>query len=274
MLTLLVLPLLPASVFAGDILSCKDENGKTIYTDSAAKCEGQVQKFQGHDSATSGKANFSSPRRSYQTIAGDWKILVEQDMAAADPKLTTAASNKLQQALTEILGKLPTASHQHVKSLNFYLMWGEKSPKGGEKSGMRAVKRVDPLRLPLYDPAWKDAVIIYSATNLMSLDELWTKKALTHEISHSWHLRDWPAKHPEITDIWEAAKRASLYKNVETYKGKTLATAYALTNEREYFAELSAMYFVGGDYQPYDKAGLKNYDPLGYRMVEQYWGLR
>jgi len=262
----------PAS--AAEALRCTDENGKTIYTDSAAKCAGQVQKFQGHESATTGKANFSSPRRSYQTIPGDWKILVEQDMAAADPKLTAAASNKLQQALTEILGKLPVASHPHVKSLNFYLMWGEKSPKGGEKSGMRAVKQVDPLRLPLYDPAWKDAVIIYSATNLMSLDELWTKKTLSHEIGHTWHLRDWPVKHPEVTDAFQAAKLAGLYKNVETYQGKMLDSAYALTNEREYFAELTAMYFMGSTYYPYDKAGLKKYDARGYQMIEQYWGIR
>lgn len=263
-----------ASAWSVDILSCKDVNGKTIYTDSAAKCAGQVQKFQGHDSATSGAVNFSSPRRHYQNVPGDWKILVEQDMVAADPKLTAAASSKLQRALTEILGKLPTTSHQHVKSLYFYLMWGEKSPKGGEKSGMRAVKQVDPLRLPLYDPAWKDAVIIYSATNLMSLDELWTKKSLSHEIGHTWHLRDWPVKHPEVTDAFQAAKLAGLYKNVETYQGKMLDSAYALTNEREYFAELTAMYFMGSTYYPYDKAGLKKYDARGYQMIEQYWGIR
>ena len=271
---LLLLSLCPATAVAADILSCKDANGKTIYTDNTANCVGQAQKHDVHDSVTSGQANYRSPPRIYQSIPGEWKILVEQDMAAADPKITAAASSKLQQALTEILSKLPAASHQHVKSLNFYLMWGEKSPKGGEKTGMRAVKRVDPLRSPLYDPAWKDAVIIYSATNLMSLDELWTKKALTHEISHTWHLRDWPVKHPEITAVWEEAKRAGLYKNVETYKGKTLASAYALANDREYFAELSAMYFSGGDYHPYDKTGLKKYDPRGYQMIEQFWGIR
>lgn len=262
----------PAS--AAEALRCTDENGKTIYTDSAAKCAGQVQKFQGHDSATSGLANYRSPPRVYQSIPGDWKILVEQDMAIADPKLTAKASSRLQQALASILEKLPAASHAHVKGLHFYLLWGPNSPKGGQKGGMRAILQFNPVTYPLYDPVWKNAVIIYSAANFVAVDEVVVRKDLSHEIGHTWHLRDWPVKHPEVTDAFQAAKLAGLYKNVETYQGKMLDSAYALTNEREYFAELTAMYFMGSTYYPYDKAGLKKYDARGYQMIEQYWGIR
>ncbi|MDP1978534.1 DUF4124 domain-containing protein [Undibacterium sp.] len=271
---LLLLSLCPATAVAADILSCKDANGKTIYTDNTANCVGQAQKHDVHDSVTSGLANYRSPPRIYQSIPGEWKILVEQDMAAADPKLTAAASSRLQQALASILEKLPAASHAYVKGLNFYLMWGPKSPKGGQKGGMRAVLQFNPVNHPLYDPVWKNAVIIYSAANFVAVDEVVVRKDLSHEIGHTWHLRDWPAKHPEVTDAFQAAKLAGLYKNVETYKGKMLDTAYALTNEREYFAELTAMYFMGSTYYPYDKAGLKKYDARGYQMIEQYWGIR
>lgn len=39
----------------------------------------------------------------------------------------------------------------------------------------------------------------------------------------------------------------------------------------EYFAELSCMYFVGCNYQPFNRKQLKDYDPVGYAMIQQMW---
>lgn len=69
------------------------------------------------------------------------------------------------------------------------------------------------------------------------------------------------------------AQDQKLYQNVRDTKGRILSMAYACRNQLEYFAELSAMYFVGGNYLPFDKQGLQSYDPIGYAMVEQAWGL-
>ena len=48
-------------------------------------------------------------------------------------------------------------------------------------------------------------------------------------------------------------------------------TAYALKNQMEYFADLSAMYFVGGNYFPYNAELLKEYDNQGLNMVKSLW---
>ena len=53
-----------------------------------------------------------------------------------------------------------------------------------------------------------------------------------------------------------------------------MMTAYATVNQLEYFAEVSAMYFVGGNYFPYDRDGLRVYDPKGVAMVELLWKVR
>ena len=283
---LLLLSLFPLTCFADKIIVCRDANNKVTFTDTPGNCPSNTQKNQPGqasqtqqasppvETASATETNYRLSRREYRRQPGEWKVMVEEDMAVAEPKLTASANSKLQQMLTDILGKLPPATHAHVKELNFYLMWGPKSPKGGNKTGMRAVMKADPVNHPLHDPAWKNAVIIYSTSNYMGLDDLIVRKSLTHEISHTWHLRDWPAKHPDIVEAWQAAKQAGLYTNVEDYKGKTIASAYALTNEYEYFAELSAMYFIGGTQFPYDRQGLKKYDPRGYAIVEQYWGMR
>jgi hypothetical protein len=34
------------------------------------------------------------------------------------------------------------------------------------------------------------------------------------------------------------------------------------------------MYFVGCNYQPFTRAELKTYDPVGYALVEKMWGVK
>ena len=65
--------------------------------------------------------------------------------------------------------------------------------------------------------------------------------------------------------------RSGLYTDVIDHKNRVIASAYALKNPLEYFAELSAARFVGINYHPFDKDGLAQYDPMGYRMVETLW---
>jgi hypothetical protein len=65
-----------------------------------------------------------------------------------------------------------------------------------------------------------------------------------------------------------------LYHGVKNDKGTTVEKAYAATNQLEYFAELSCMYFVGCNYQPFNRRELQAYDPVGYAMIEKMWELK
>lgn len=252
------------------IIQCKDASGQLIYTDKAFNCATDEQSTVKLVSKSQ-PVNYRFPARNYRQLSGDWRIFYESNMPVLDEKLFTSASEKLLDALNRIESQLPQAAVQRLKALKIYLMWGEASPQGGEKSGMRFVRTGEPSRYPHYDPAWENAIIIYSATNLMYLSDLWTQKALTHEMAHAWHILNWPEKHPAIVKPWEQAKSQGLYQNVKDAKGQSIAQAYALKNQLEYFAELSAIYFVGGNYHPFDRAGLSVYDPGGLQMVESFW---
>ena len=224
--------------------------------------------------ATEGKytTSFADTRRGYTRLPGEFNIQYESDMAIADPKLTEASTRKLTATLREIIDTLPAHTRAEFRGTTYFLMWGEKSPYGGLKSGMRYVTRGS--NNPLYDPRWQGGIIIYSAYNFLHIDALWSKKALTHEMAHAWHLLNRKPKDPAVLGPWEAAVAQGLYRDVQDYKGQTIADAYARTNQLEYFAELSAAYFVGINYMPFDRKGLKAYDPTGYQMVETLWGLR
>lgn len=220
------------------------------------------------------QVNYNYPVRGYSSVDGEWNIFYEKDMEAADPELARQSVSKLVSALSSVEKQLPDSSLKKLKTLKIFLMWGEDSPYGGNRSGMRFVRQGETRRWPHYDKRWEHSIVIYSAENLVYLTDMWAKKALVHEFAHAWHIMHWPEKYSPIVKSWENAKSKNLYKNVKDYKEGIKPEAYAIKNNLEYFAELSAMYFVGGDYFPFNKKGLEYYDPSGMAMVESLWSVK
>jgi hypothetical protein len=220
------------------------------------------------------EVDYRTPSRDYINVKGDWNIFYEASMERSNPLLAKDSLRKLIKTLSSIEQKLPYASLRKLKTLKIFLMWGDDSPHGGKKSGMRFVRRSETNKRLHYDNQWEHSVVIYSAENLMYLTDMWTKKALTHEFAHAWHIMHWPDKYGQILKPWKNAKAKKLYLNVQDYKNRIKPKAYAIKNNLEYFAELSAMYFVGGDYFPYEKIKLAKYDPLGVAMVKRLWSVK
>lgn len=219
--------------------------------------------------AASAAADFTAGR-DYVRLRSPFETWQEAELPARKPALAEASARKFQAALDQVVAAYPAHTRDRWRKLRYFLLWGPDSPAGGEPSGMRFVRPGEASRHNR-DPRWQDAIVVYSADNLMYLTDLWTKKALAHEMAHAWHVANWPDRHPAIEQAWRNAVDRGLYRNVKDVKGRTLETAYAAKNPLEYFAEVSAAYFVGIDYEPYDRAGLRRHDPDGYRLVELSW---
>ncbi|GGL05769.1 hypothetical protein [Deinococcus radiotolerans] len=87
---------------------------------------------------------------------------------------------------------------------------------------------------------------------------------LLHELAHAFDDRQYGMQNPAVQAAFEQARRAGLYQNGEW-------TPYAVTNAREYFAELSSAYFLRMSAPPLDRARLKRLDPAGYAAIEAAW---
>lgn len=91
-----------------------------------------------------------------------------------------------------------------------------------------------------------------------------------HELAHGFqdlYLANLQAK---LTNAFEKAAASGKYESVPYIRGGKLKH-YALTGEVEYFAELTEAYFGKNDYFPYNKEDLKNFDPLGYQLMQEAW---
>lgn len=225
-------------------------------------------------SQANAKVDFHGTRREFLPIPGLAQGHIEASLLRGDKALADRAMRKLSDVLRAAFASLPGHAQRELRSVRFYLLWGAAAPGGGLPSGMRYVRHGEPSARNGHDPRWAHAVIIYSADNLMYLDELWSRKALVHELAHAWHVTHWPDQHPPIREAWENAVRLGLYTGVKDYRNRVIESAYALKNPLEYFAELSAARFVGINYQPFDAQGLARYDPVGHRMVEALWAPR
>jgi outer membrane protein assembly factor BamB len=219
--------------------------------------------------------NFREPKRVFERVAmGRWQISVEKQLLDEAPDLAKKALSRLERKLDEALSLLPETSHERIRSLALFLMYGPKADGGGRDNGLEYFQKSAADHDATLDPAWKSAVVIYSAENYAALSELWALKALVHEFGHAQQLEQFPEDQPHIVAAWQNAVAKGLYQNVEDESGNRIEKAYALTNQLEYFAELSCMYFARCNYRPFHRAELKEYDPAGYDMIERIWGIK
>ncbi|MFL5243575.1 MAG: hypothetical protein ACJ8FY_15830 [Gemmataceae bacterium] len=93
---------------------------------------------------------------------------------------------------------------------------------------------------------------------------------LLHEMAHAVHHQLFTYDDPLVKAAYKAAMERGLYQSVKSITGKT-TRAYAASNYKEYFAELSCAYLDKGTYFPFTREELKDYDPTGYKLMEVVW---
>jgi len=93
-----------------------------------------------------------------------------------------------------------------------------------------------------------------------------------HELAHAWHDREIAHgfQNPEILAAYAAAVASGKYAKVRHHDGGEVRH-YGLNDAMEFFAEASEAYFGRNDFQPFERAELKQFDPKAYAMVEKMW---
>jgi hypothetical protein len=198
---------------------------------------------------------------------------MEEELAVDHPRLASNALARLSSKLQEVKKVLPRHSLPLLQQRKIFLLLGQASRLGGKNSGADYFQRHAPAHFSNLDPRMASSIVIYSATNFVWLNELWALKVLIHEMAHAWQLEQWPETQPDILAAHQHALRKGLYQNILGDHDQPLEKAYAITNQLEYFAELSCMYFAACNYFPRHRQELQAYDPVGYAMILKIWQL-
>jgi dipeptidyl-peptidase-4 len=199
----------------------------------------------------------------YRTIEIEgWVVHLEKSLSDKD---AGAIKTSLTEKLSQLKTLVPERHHAALQQVPFWFDKNAGEDRGQYHSGFYWMA----------GSGWhlKKRMAIHFCTPRSLLEfEKWQPMVILHELTHAYHHQVLGFDDKRIIKAFENARDAGLYDKVKHVGGKTMR-AYAMDNEREYFAELTEAYFGTNDYFPFNREELRLHDPVGYRMVENAWNV-
>jgi hypothetical protein len=93
---------------------------------------------------------------------------------------------------------------------------------------------------------------------------------ILHELAHAYHDQVIGFEEPRIKEAWEKFKKSGHGDKTLLYNGSRVKH-YALTNQKEFFAEMTESYFGSNDFFPFNRAELKEAEPEIFGLLREIW---
>jgi len=94
---------------------------------------------------------------------------------------------------------------------------------------------------------------------------------ILHELAHAYHDQVLGFEEPRVLAAWEAYKAGGKGEEALLYDGSRVRH-YGLTDQKEFFAEMTEAYFGTNDFAPFNRAELKTGFPELHDLLETIWG--
>ena len=122
-----------------------------------------------------------------------------------------------------------------------------------------------------YNPDKAKAVDISQVNNIIRSEHT-QPSVMLHELAHAYHDQILGFDNPDVIAAYKQAVKSGTYESVLGIRGKQVRH-YALTNEKEYFAECTEAFFATNDFYPFVRAELQQFDPKIYQTLVKVWGI-
>jgi len=94
---------------------------------------------------------------------------------------------------------------------------------------------------------------------------------ILHELAHAYHDQVLGFEEPRIREAYERFKDSGRGEAALRYDGKRVRH-YALTDHKEFFAEMTEAYFGLNDFFPFNRAELMTAEPEIFDLLQALWG--
>lgn len=193
-----------------------------------------------------------------------WSVQVNRDLF--NDNLSNAVFDAVNIDLKRIENELPELAVTHLKQVTIWLELNQSAFPGGvyHPSEEWLVENGYPSK-------WAKGVQLGVAQNYLN----WTDEQpamLLHELAHAYDDLFFASEQPDLLKAFDAAVLSGDYEQVGRFNG-SIEPAYALTDSKEYFAELTEAYFWRNDFYPFDREQLQTHDIKGYEAIEIMWQL-
>jgi hypothetical protein len=200
----------------------------------------------------------------HQTLHG-FQIRVSRELLSTSPRQAEEVLRLVDQQLADVRTRVPSAVWAHLQSVPITIAsmrmtapaaydWREEdSPFEGLLGPERGIMIGN----------------LYEYVRVSRDQE--QPMALLHELGHAYHHRFLGGDdYQPIRKAYDLAMRQGLYDRVKRRNAPD-QPAYAKSDAREYFCELTEAYFGRNDFFPFTREELERHDPLGYATVEAAW---
>lgn len=195
------------------------------------------------------------------TVHIDRRLLDGPDKALGDTCLHTLAARLYAITLVLPAGK--------VKRLQAVPIWVDRT--NGKLQSMQYHPSVEWLKENGYDPALARCVHIpdaaYFTSYAIQFQQPW---AVLHELAHAYHDQVLGFDNAEILAAWHKFAESGKYKSVLHMNGR-LRPHYGLTDQKEFFAEMTEAYFGMNDFYPFNRPELQHEEPELAALLAKIW---
>jgi hypothetical protein len=196
-----------------------------------------------------------------------WKIRVD-DRLLAPPHAEVAARALafLQAKLVDIKTVLPPARVKELQTVTIVL-----DLQCGQLGAMQYHPDAGWLKAHGYPPDLAKCVHLPRArdvaTKRNTREQPWV---ILHELAHAYHDQVLGFDDPRIRDAYEKYQASGHGDAALLYNGKRVKH-YALTNHKEFFAEMTEAYFGSNDFFPFNRAELLETEPELAALLSRIW---
>ena len=217
----------------------------------------------------SGDPRFKLSQHASFKVQG-WKVHLNHELWQEKPKVTKKMLGLLADQLERAESVVPKKALGQIRQIPIWInpTYQGVQPKAEYHPGVAWLK--DNAR----NPAMAKSIEVTNV-DIFDFEDKRMPFFMLHELSHAYHDQVLGFRNPKIREAFEAARDSGRYDSVKRYTGKKTVNekAYAVANEKEYFAESTEAYFGKNDYFPRNRKQLKKHDPAIHDLIEELWGV-
>ena len=196
-----------------------------------------------------------------------WTVHVDTRVIEGQPAEGFAAPVEiLRRRLAEVRFVLPGAAVARLQQVPIWL-----DASHGKLKSAQYHPSAGWLKSNGYNPALAKAVHIPSADDYARVRhhriQPWS---VLHELAHAYHDQVLGFEHPEIKAAWQVFRDSHKYDSTLHIEGGQVRH-YALTDQKEFFAEMTEAYFGVNDFYPFNRAELKQAEPELFEQMGRWW---
>lgn len=196
-----------------------------------------------------------------------WKIVVDDRLL--EPENTTLATQALkflEAKLVEIKAVVPPERITELQTVAIVL-----DLNCGKLNSMQYHPSADWLRENGYSTDLARCVHLPRAVDVRTRrninEQPWV---ILHELAHAYHDQSLGFEEPRVMAAFERFKKSGHGDATLLYNGHRVKH-YALTNHKEFFAEMTESYFGVNDFFPFNRAELKETEPELFLLLSEIW---